>query len=105
MIVDEDLLIRDDEHMEAIHTKVMDSAKGEFCGQHSCFEFFNLYAAISFLKEFADIDLEVFDGGKFDNEKFNEVLKELPDHVFQFALGETMRLVVADAETLVFLDN
>ena len=103
MIVDEDLLIRDDDHVALIQAKVMDSMRGDFCGEHSALEYFGCYSALIFLSEMA---LDGWDGahGDFDYGTFIKLFSEMPDHVFNYCLAEVMKGIIARAETLVFMD-
>ena len=103
MIVDGDLLVRDDDHIALIQEKVMESMRGDFCCEHSALEHFGVYSALIFLREMA---VNGWDGahGDFDYGTFIKRFAEMPDHAFNFCFTNVMRGIIFHAETLVFMD-
>ena len=98
-----DLVFHDDDHVALVQAKVMDSMRGDFCGQHSALNKFGDYSAEIVLREMSQNGWEGAHG-HCDQAEFTELFSDMPDHVFDYCFKEVMKRVVSDAEALVFMD-
>ena len=101
IVAEGDIEIVSDEFVPLIQKKIMDSANGKYCGEHSALQEFDSHTAWQFLNFSTNFG---WNFGDLDRDAFSEMLAEMDDEDFNECLAESLRGAVYRAEYLVYKD-
>ena len=101
IVAEGDIEIVSDKLVPLIQKKIMDSANGKYCGEHSALQKFDSHTAWQFLNFSTNFG---WDFGDLDRDSFSEMLTEMDDEDFNECLAESLRGAVYWAEYLVYKD-
>ena len=87
-------------HLEKVQVKVLESLRGEFCGGHSAFAYYEQDAAEFFIERLIQEGWDCIEG-EFDPSMFNDALYAMPEETFTWVLSRIFASAIFLAEELV----
>ena len=103
MIVEGDIEMISDHLVPAIQKKIIDSAKGKYCGEHSALQSFDNDTAWQFLNFSTNFGWDGADNA-FDRDFFSQMVTEMELADFDECFAKSLRGVIYWAEYLVYKD-